>query len=134
MPPRKSYNGKPFGSDSFDQCKQNQPPPGPAKKSSNSAFGDPHLATTDGLLYDLQQVCLDNEQPIYALDLVEWLTSMGRRPMKRPLPSQLLVRLTRHLDSAKQRLTMARLSEQDRRHLSELLQNALQGCEARLRK
>jgi hypothetical protein len=56
LPPRKSYNGKQFGSDSFDDCKKNQPPPGPAKKSSNSVFGDPHLATTDGLLYDLQQV------------------------------------------------------------------------------
>jgi hypothetical protein len=56
LAPRKSYNGKQFGSDSFDDCKRNQPPPGPAKKSSNSVFGDPHLATSDGLLYDLQQV------------------------------------------------------------------------------
>ena len=56
LPPRKSYNGKPFGSDNFEQCKKNQPPPGPPKKTSNSVFGDPHLATTDGLLYDLQQV------------------------------------------------------------------------------
>jgi hypothetical protein len=56
LPPRKSYNGKPFGSDSFDQCKKNQPPPGSPKKPTNSVFGDPHLATTDGLLYDLQQV------------------------------------------------------------------------------
>ena len=54
--PRKSYNGKQFGSDNFDDCKKNQPPPGPPKKTSNSVFGDPHLATTDGLLYDLQQV------------------------------------------------------------------------------
>jgi len=85
------------------------------------------------LLYDLQKVCLDNEQDIYALDLVEWLLSLGRRPVKRPLPSQRLVRLTRHLRSATQRLTMARLSNQDRRHLEELLQTAQQNCETRLR-
>src|ERR1700744_3825319 len=57
-PLRMSYNKTPFGFDkysSFDDCKkQNQPPP--AKKPTNSVFGDPHLATTDGLLYDLQQV------------------------------------------------------------------------------
>jgi hypothetical protein len=60
LPPRMSYNQTPFGFDkysSFDDCKKkNQPPPGPAKKPTNSVFGDPHLATTDGLLYDLQQV------------------------------------------------------------------------------
>lgn len=85
------------------------------------------------MLYDLQQVCLDNEQDIYAPDLVEWSLSFGRRPMKRPLPSQRLVRLTRHLRSATQRLTMARLSEKDRKNLAELLQNALEFCETRLR-
>ena len=73
------------------------------------------------MLYDLQQVCLDNEQDIYALDLIEWLMSMGRRPIKRPLPIQRLVRLTRHLRSATHRLTMARLSDHDRKHLGELL-------------
>jgi von Willebrand factor type D domain/Effector protein len=57
LPPRTIYNGKRFGYSSFDDCKKkNQPPPGPAKKPTNSVFGDPHLATTDGLLYDLQQV------------------------------------------------------------------------------
>jgi hypothetical protein len=85
------------------------------------------------MLYDLQQVCLDNEQDIFAPDLVEWSLSFGRRPMKRPLPSQRLVRLTRHLRSATQRLTMARLSEKDRKNLAELLQNALEFCETRLR-
>ena len=59
-PLRMSYNQTPFGFDqysSFDDCKKkNQPPPGPVKKPTNSVFGDPHLATTDGLLYDLQQV------------------------------------------------------------------------------
>ena len=33
LPPRKSHNGKQFGSDNFGDCKKNQPPPGPAKKN-----------------------------------------------------------------------------------------------------
>lgn len=58
LPPRKSYNGADFPPGSFEDCKKNPPPPGPTKKPepTNSVFGDPHLATTDGLLYDLQQV------------------------------------------------------------------------------
>lgn len=55
LPPRTRYNGTPFGPGSFDDCKKIQPPPGPANKPTNSVFGDPHLATTDGLLYDQKQ-------------------------------------------------------------------------------
>jgi PAS domain-containing protein len=85
------------------------------------------------LLYDLQQVCLDHERSIYTLDVVEWFLSGGKRPIKRPLPSQLLVRIIKHLRSAAQRLTGARLSDQDRQHLARLLQAALRQSEERLR-
>src|SRR5262249_12858969 len=43
------------------------------------------------VLYDLQTVCLDHERDVYKLDLVECILSGGRRPIKRPLPSQRLV-------------------------------------------
>ncbi len=85
------------------------------------------------LLYDLQKVGVDNERDIYALDVVTWLTSGGRRPIKRALPSQRLVRITRHLRSAAQRLTQARLADDERQHLAHLLQTALHHCEERLR-
>ncbi|HEV3203669.1 MAG TPA: hypothetical protein VGY77_04770, partial [Gemmataceae bacterium] len=85
------------------------------------------------LLFDLQKVCLDHEEDIYALDMVEWLLSVGHRPIKRPLPGQRLVRITKHLRSASQRLTMARLSDADRHHLARLLQSALNQSEERLR-
>jgi hypothetical protein len=85
------------------------------------------------LLYDLQQVCLDHERDIYALDLVEYVLSAGKRPIKRPLPSQRLVRVIKHLRSAAQRLTMARVSDADRQHLGRLLQSSLNKCEERLR-
>jgi hypothetical protein len=85
------------------------------------------------LLFDLQQVCLDHERDIYALDLVEWGLSGGKRPIKRPLPSQRLVRISKHLRNAAQKLTMARLSDADRSHLARLLEEALQRSEERLR-
>jgi hypothetical protein len=85
------------------------------------------------LLYDLQKVCLDFEREIYTLDLVEWLLSGGKKPVQRPLTSQRLVRVTRHVRSAAQRLTMARLSENDRKHFGGMLQAALARCENRVR-
>ncbi|HLJ96575.1 MAG TPA: hypothetical protein VKU02_25600 [Gemmataceae bacterium] len=85
------------------------------------------------LLYDLQKVCLEYERKLYALDLVEWLISAGKRPIKRPLSSLQIVHTTKHLRSAAVRLTMARVSDEDRRRLAKLLQNALRLSEARLR-
>lgn len=77
------------------------------------------------LLFDLQRICLDHERDIYALDLVEWLLSAGKRPIKRPLPSQRLVRINRHIRAASQRLTAARLSDDDRLRCTNLLQDSL---------
>jgi hypothetical protein len=85
------------------------------------------------LLYDLQKVGDDHERDIFALDVVTWVTSGGRRPIKRPLPSQRLVRITKHLRSAAQRLTQARLADEERQHLDHLLQTALHHCAERLR-
>jgi hypothetical protein len=85
------------------------------------------------LLYDLQKVGVDHERDIYALDVVTWLTTGGHRPIKRPLPSQRLVRITKHLRGAAQRLTQARLTDDERQHLARLLQSALHHCEERLR-
>ena len=85
------------------------------------------------LLFDLQKIGVDNERDIFALDVVTWLASGGHRPIKRPLPSQRLVRITKHLRSAAQRLTQARLADDERQHLARLLQSALHHCEERLR-
>jgi hypothetical protein len=85
------------------------------------------------ILFDLQKVVLVSEQGVYALSLVDWLMSGGRRPIKRLLPSQRQVRIIRHLRDALQRLTMARLSDNDRQHLAKLLQSAIHQSEERLR-
>lgn len=85
------------------------------------------------LLYDLQKVCIDNEKDLYALGLVEWALSGGKRPIKRPLPSQRIVRISKHLRAASQRLTTARLSDSDREKLAALLHTAVRQSEERLR-
>jgi hypothetical protein len=85
------------------------------------------------LLGDLQKVCLDHEQDLYTLDLVEWALSAGRRPVKRPLPGLRLVRTARHLRAAAGRLGAVRLSDADRGLLAGLLQTAHAAAEASLR-
>lgn len=85
------------------------------------------------LLYDLQNVCVEAEKKTFALDVVEWLASAGHRPIQRPLHSLQVVRMTKHLRSAAQRLTMARISDEDRQKLNRLLRTAEQESERRLR-
>lgn len=85
------------------------------------------------LLYDLQNVCVEFEKRLFALDVVEWLVSAGYRPIQRPLHSLQVVRMTKHLRSAAQRLTQARISDEDRQRLRGLLQTAQQDSEDRLR-
>lgn len=84
-------------------------------------------------LYDLQNVCVDHERGVYALDLVGWLLSRGSQPIKRPLPSQREVLVSKHLRAAKKRLRSVRLSPQSRDRLSSLMEAAVQHTETRLR-
>jgi hypothetical protein len=95
--------------------------------------GDEQWSIEARLLYDLQKACIDHERDVFALDLVEWALSFGKRPIKRPLPSQRIIRITRHLRNAAARLSQTRLSDADRQHLGGLLHDALRGCEDRLR-
>jgi hypothetical protein len=80
-------------------------------------------------LEDLQRVCLEHESDVYTLDLVEWALSGGKRPVKRPLPGLRLVRTTRHLRAAAQRLGAVRLSDADRARLTQLVNDAQQDGE-----
>jgi hypothetical protein len=86
------------------------------------------------LLYDLQQVCLDHEQEIYRVDLLGWCRTLGRQPIKRPLPNQRVVLMSKHLRSAALRVPMVVIDEDGRDELSELLHAAADAAEHILRK
>lgn len=85
------------------------------------------------LLYDLQTVCLDFEREVFVVDAIEWIWSLGRRPLRRPLPNQRDVRMSRHLRSAMRRLSSSRLASEDRARLSRLLSEAAGRVEHRTR-
>ena len=95
--------------------------------------GDGQWSVEARFLYDLQNACIDHEREVYALDLVEWAMSAGKRPIKRPAHRPARRSHHRHLRSAAQRLMSTRLSEADRQHLGRLLDEALRQNEERLR-
>lgn len=86
------------------------------------------------LLYDLQQVCLDHEQEIYKVDLIGWVISRGKTPLKRPLPNQRIVMMSKHLRSAALRVPAVLIDDAGRHELSELLHAAAHAAEVILRK
>ena len=85
------------------------------------------------LLYDLQSVCIDHEREVFQLDLKGWLLSGGRRPLKRHLPNQTLIRMSKHLRKAMSRLPRSRLDESSRHMLTKVLQEAMGSTEEKLR-
>ena len=85
------------------------------------------------LLYDLQKVCVDHEREISHLDLMGWVKSLGRQPIRRTLPNQREVRINKHIRRATSRLTSIRLSGPEREQLSQLLHEAADHVEDQLR-
>lgn len=96
-----------------------------------SAYG--FWNTAARLLYDLQKVCIDFERTTYVVDLGAWLRSLGRRPLKRELPAQREVRMSKHLRSAMARLAKVRLPEGQRERFGLFLSEASDAAEQRLR-
>lgn len=85
------------------------------------------------LLYDLQKVCLDHERIIYQVDLVKWIVSRGKRPLRRPLRNLREVMMAKHLASSASRLVYVRLSGAEREELSHLIHVAARLAESQMR-
>lgn len=85
------------------------------------------------LLYDLQKVCLDHERTVYKVDLVKWIVSRGKRPLRRPLTNLREVMMAKHLASSAARLVYVRLSGAERLRLSRLLHAAAELAEEQMR-
>lgn len=85
------------------------------------------------LLYDLQKVCLVHERTIYRVDLVKWIVSRGKRPLRRPLTNVREVMMAKHLASSAARLVSVRLSGLERQRLTGLLHHAADLAEQQMR-
>jgi len=85
------------------------------------------------LLYDLQKVCVERERGIYKLDLIRWCTSLGKVPLRRPLPLLREALIVKHLRSANRRLASAAVGPAARGALEKLIANSLGHAEENLR-
>ncbi len=85
------------------------------------------------LLYDLQKICIDQERPVSAPHVAEWVYSRFRQPIVMSLPDQPIVLAVKHLRRAAGRLPAVRLGETDRQTLGSLLSASLHRAESRLR-
>ena len=85
------------------------------------------------LLYDLQKVCLDHERTIYQVDLVKWIVSRGKRPLRRALTNVREVMMAKHLASSASRLVSVKLSGAEREQLSRLIHSAADLAEHQMR-
>jgi hypothetical protein len=56
------------------------------------------------ILFDLQNACIDREKDHFIVDIWAWALSLGRVPLKRPLPYLPEVLAARHLRSAARRI------------------------------
>lgn len=85
------------------------------------------------LLHDLQRVCVDHERETSKIHLGGWLRSFGRAPLRRKLPNQREVLMSKHLASATRRLVSSRLTGAERDDLSHLLGEAADSAELQMR-
>ncbi len=90
--------------------------------------------TNKRLLYDLQKVCVAYERESYTIDVLGFLRSFGRRPLKRALPNQREVLMSKQLRSATGRLAKARITASQRSTVSTLLREAAESAEHQLRR
>ncbi|MCA9184499.1 MAG: hypothetical protein R3E01_28200 [Pirellulaceae bacterium] len=106
-------------------CQALQPLVGPAASGLWNVEGR--------LLYDLQKVCVEHERGVFKLDLFEWCRQLGKCPLRRPLPLLREVLITKHLRTAERRLSLARISDDQRARLTNLLAVASHRSEHRTR-
>jgi len=102
----------------------------PLLKLAASEFWSPERR----LLYDLQSVCIDHEREVFRLEPIGWLMSLGRRPLKHPLPHLREVVMSKHLRSAAKWLRRVRLAREARARLEGLLHPAVERAEEALRR
>lgn len=84
-------------------------------------------------LYELQKIPTDLRGEVFAVDVIEWIRSLGRRRIVRPLSRTRHVILLRHLRAAEKQLLHTRLKADDKHQISHLLHREMHRAESHLR-
>lgn len=85
------------------------------------------------MLHDVQRACIDHERETYTVDLVGWVRTLGRRPVRRALPAQRGVRIVKHLRAALAKAPRTSVPEPERSALAHALRDCVARAESNLR-
>jgi hypothetical protein len=85
------------------------------------------------LLYDLQKICVDSERESYRTRLLSWAFTLGRVSLIRPLPSQRVALVHRHVAAALRRLPTVGLAEPAASRAAAILIAGMETSEAAVR-
>ncbi|MBL8740285.1 MAG: hypothetical protein JNK04_04295, partial [Myxococcales bacterium] len=104
----------------------------PVLHHTRTALGMPWNAEAR-MLFDLQKACVDYEREREALGVVEWALSLGKVPVRRPLPAEREVRIAGHVLAALDKVPKMRLPEEHRQALVGLLASLAAQAEQNVR-
>ncbi|HEY3789321.1 MAG TPA: hypothetical protein VGL71_10725, partial [Urbifossiella sp.] len=85
-------------------------------------------------LYELQKIPGDLAREVFAVDLVEPIRTLGRRPIKRPLPHARTVMLLLKLRAAHKQLVRSGVEEHSHKPLDELFHHEIHHLEIAVRR
>lgn len=85
------------------------------------------------LLYELQKICVDAEKGLYSVEVMEWVMTLGKHPVKRKLDKPREVNQLRHLRRADHHLQACRLDQRHRQKLTGRLVHEMHAAEKRIR-
>lgn len=86
------------------------------------------------LLQELQSACEDHEQELFRINTVGWLFSLGKVPLKKPIPYQRAIQIYHRIRNAGHQSITTRLGVSERKKLENLLLEAARKNEQNLRK
>ncbi|MDB5308308.1 MAG: hypothetical protein JWO38_2510 [Gemmataceae bacterium] len=84
-------------------------------------------------LYELQKISGELSREVYAVDLIEYVRTLGRRAVKRPLPHARDVMLLKRLRAAHKQLLRSGLGERAQARLDQLFHDQMHGVERAVR-
>ncbi len=85
------------------------------------------------LLFDVQKACIDHERETFAVDVMGWARSFGRRAVRRALPAQREVRVVKHFRAALAKAPRTSVPEPDRGNIARMLRECVERAEMNLR-
>lgn len=85
------------------------------------------------VLYNLQNVCIDAENPFETVSVLRYLWSFGKKPIRKKLPQMRFVSMAKHLNVVERQLSLVRIPRSSRLLLTRRVHESLEEMGERIR-